>query len=827
MYRSHSPLANANIRNLLTAFFLVLVFFVNATVAEESPEGQTKNIVKKSPPVLSVPDIAEIVPLEIKLVGRLQELKKQLQTRFDGELLEKGYVKLEDSLDDLVENLDRLKESKEYKYNKLIDLRDLLKQKRDTFELINAPVAQSIRQLGVLRKDWQAESNRWSEWQTTLLKGGDFEQLRSTFSQATETINTALDLILSELDSLLAVQERAGIIERKVDTLYEEVDSQIVEERRNTLFNDTPPMLSGKYLAQINNSSLWKEVINDFSYISLPEREAVNQHGWIVLFQALIAFILIIFIQKRKRVFEQTERWKFLVLYPVASGFFLGYMATVLIYEYQGAPNSWKFVATIVGSIAFARLMQGVVDANWKARFIYGLVGIILVTRLLDILGIPIPVFRLYICFAALAGALFCLRLVVEIRQANKTGVFLWLLRAGVWFFAIVFIIEILGRKALAAYLLVSLIRSLGTVLIFVLLMYIIRGGLEWLFNTTLLRRSTSLNDSETDIITIRLTRFINILIVLLILVPAILMIWGLFQSLEEATRGVLVFGFNFGSNRVTIGLLIIFAAIIYSSFLISWVVQKLLIDQVLFQRRMEKGARISIARLVHYGIVVVGFMLAISALGIEITKLTIMISALGVGIGFGLQGIVNNFVSGLILLFEQPIRIGDLVEIGGVWAEIKHIGIRATIVRNFDHADMIIPNADLVSNQVTNWTLGDRQARLIIAAGVAYGSNVEVVMETLIGCAADNKNVTQSPSPQALFLNFGESSLDFELRVFVPASLRIQIRSELHKEIDKRFRENDISIAFPQRDLHLPGIEVPNNLMGKPFDQEATTKPE
>ena len=174
-------------------------------------------------------------------------------------------------------------------------------------------------------------------------------------------------------------------------------------------------------------------------------------------------------------------------------------------------------------------------------------------------------------------------------------------------------------------------------------------------------------------------------------------MFWGAYESLAEATKGVLSLGFNIGPNRLTVGLLAISASILYGSFLISWVVQKLLIDKLLFKRRMEKGARISIARLIHYFIVVVGFVLAISALGIEITKLTIMVSALGVGIGFGLQGIVNNFVSGLVLLFEQPVRIGDLVEINGMWAEIKHIGIRATVVRNFDHADIIIPNADLV----------------------------------------------------------------------------------------------------------------------------------
>ena len=155
----------------------------------------------------------------------------------------------------------------------------------------------------------------------------------------------------------------------------------------------------------------------------------------------------------------------------------------------------------------------------------------------------------------------------------------------------------------------------------------------------------------------------------------------------------------------------------------------------------METGVRVSIAKLVHYVFIFVGFVLALLALGFEFTKLTIMLSALGVGIGFGLQGIVNNFVSGLILLFERPVRVGDTIELEGRWAEIKKIGLRATIVQTFDQADVIIPNADLISNQVTNWTLSNRRVRLTISVGVAYGSDVPLVMEILMECANDKLN--------------------------------------------------------------------------------------
>lgn len=204
-----------------------------------------------------------------------------------------------------------------------------------------------------------------------------------------------------------------------------------------------------------------------------------------------------------------------------------------------------------------------------------------------------------------------------------------------------------------------------------------------------------------------------------------------------------------------------------------------------------------------------VGFLFALSALGFEVTKITLMLSALGVGVGFGLQDIVSNFVSGLILLFERPVRVGDIIEIEGNWAEIKSIGLRATIVQTLDQADVVIPNADLVSKQVTNWTLTSRLVRLIIPVGVAYGSDVPLVMETLMACAREHDMVASFVSPQVLFTSFGESTLDFELRVWVTdADNRLTVKSDLHQEIDRRFRKAKIEIAFPQRDLHVRSLD-------------------
>jgi len=367
---------------------------------------------------------------------------------------------------------------------------------------------------------------------------------------------------------------------------------------------------------------------------------------------------------------------------------------------------------------------------------------------------------------------------------------------------------EIWGKQGLAEYLFISLIRSTASLLGFMLLMYMIRGFIERVFRGSSFQQTTWLSGTA-DAVIRRATLFIDVALCGLVLLPGILFIWGAYDNLPEAMKGVLALGFNVGSQRITVGLVIISAGILYLSFLASWIVQKFLMDKVLARQGVQTGVRVSIARLVHYVLIFIGFLVAIFVLGFEFTKITILLSALGVGIGFGLQTVVNNFVSGLILLFERPVRVGDFIELGGKWAEIKNIGLRATTVQTLDQADVIIPNADLVANQVINWTLSNRRVRLIIPVGVAYGSDISLVMETLMTSATECSNVAKIPAPQVLYLNFGQSSLDFELRVWVlNAEERLTVISELHQEIDRRFREAKIEIAFPQRDMHLRSVD-------------------
>ena len=774
---------------------------------EHSPGAKASDAKQESP--IAAPDLADIIPSAAKLAFRLTTLENRIEAGLDVSAIGEKFDKIESNLEGLADQLQRLRDLKDFKYQKLVELRHAITRESELFGKTSNILSQAIRQLDDWRKEWLAEQKRWNEWQSTLLKEEKLDQLKLTFEKTNAVIDTALDLVLQRLEAMLTLQEKAGNILAKIDALAAEIDGLIVDERRGSLLDESPPMFSPQYFSQFKSGALWYAVQTGLHEISSPDSQFFHRQGWFIIFQVLFSFFVITALYRNRRILKESTRWCFLAARPYSAAFFLSAAIAVLIYEYVEAPDIWQLANAMIAGVSFARLSGGLVEASWKRQFVYGLLIVVIANRVLAILSFPLPLYRLYTLLAALGGFLSCLHWAGESVRHKDSALYTWSLRVGSLFFAVIIIAELWGKQSLASYLFVSLMRSMGIVLAFMLLTYMIRGGVEWIFRSAPLRLAAVPPSDDTDAIIRRMSRFVGIAIWGLVLLPGILMIWGAFDSLEGAMKGVLALGFNLGTKRISVGLLIVSAAILYGSFLASWVLEKLLMDQVLFKSRMETGVRHSIARLFHYVIIFAGFLFALSTLGFEVTQFTIMLSALGVGIGFGLQGIVNNFICGLILLFERPVRVGDYIEFDGKWAEIERIGLRATTVQTFDQADVIIPNADLINNPVTNWTLSNRRVRLSISVGVAYGSDVSLVMKTLMACANAHSKVAKTPMPQVLFLNFGESSLDFELRAWVwDAGERLTATSELHQEIERKFREAKIEIAFPQLDLHLRSVD-------------------
>jgi len=229
----------------------------------------------------------------------------------------------------------------------------------------------------------------------------------------------------------------------------------------------------------------------------------------------------------------------------------------------------------------------------------------------------------------------------------------------------------------------------------------------------------------------------------------------------------------------------------------------------VLKRFKMAQGSLFAIVTVLGYMIFIIGVLVAFDKLGTQWSQLQWVVAALGVGIGFGLQAIFANFISGLIILFERPIRIGDYITIGGISGTVSRIQIRATTLLDLDNKEILIPNQELISQQVVNWTLENPVTRLIIKVGIAYGSDTEKAHRVMLETIKKNPNVLDHPEPRVLFLGFGDSTLDFELRNFLrDFTQRFIVSHELHMALDVALREADIEIAFPQRDLNIKNPE-------------------
>jgi len=281
-----------------------------------------------------------------------------------------------------------------------------------------------------------------------------------------------------------------------------------------------------------------------------------------------------------------------------------------------------------------------------------------------------------------------------------------------------------------------------------------------------------------------------------------------IFSPIYDGIEKFLVTPYTLGSFTFSVNDILLFILILLIASWISQFAEFILQEQVLFRSRKRKNFSASISSLVTFSIITVGFFIAALASGFPLDKLALLISAFGVGIGFGLQNIFNNLVSGVILVFERPLEVGDTIEVGHLLGVVKKIGIRASTVRTFDGSEVIVPNGNLISNELINWTHSDSQRRLIIKVGVAYGTDPNEVIKILLNVAKKNKELLEEPEPYVLFKEFGDSALGFELRCYTDSEDWLFILSDLHVKVNNAINAAGLVIPFPQRDMHIKTMD-------------------
>lgn len=260
------------------------------------------------------------------------------------------------------------------------------------------------------------------------------------------------------------------------------------------------------------------------------------------------------------------------------------------------------------------------------------------------------------------------------------------------------------------------------------------------------------------------------------------------------------------GSTQLTLWSILYLIVLFFLLLFVAKKIRFWLANRILVRSNLDPGVRESVGSIARYLIIVIGFFVILQTAGIDLTALSILAGAVGIGVGFGLQNIANNFISGVIILFERPIKAGDRIEVGEVEGEVISIGARATTVVTNDNISVIVPNSSFISQDVVNWSYTDRKVRFKIGLSVAYGSDPRLVERLLLEVARENPDVLGEPEPGVRFLSFGENGLQFELRAWSTSLLhkKGKLISDLNFGIHDKFLAHGIEFPFPQRDIHV-----------------------
>jgi potassium efflux system protein len=667
---------------------------------------------------------------------------------------------------------------------------------------LSEPITSTISDLSAKRKEWQKKKDQISGYdKKEVLSLALAKEQQKTL---VETVEKALQLIEEQLKLVLAVGKKIGDLQILLYSADTDLKAMDAELRAISIQQTSPSILSSEFYTRIN-ASLFRQSYSNTQLFVADQLESLKKNRNIVLL-SLFAFLLVCFgMYKTKDLIPSSSRWYPFAVYPLATTVFMASSLNAFIGMMPvnfDLPQQWEALLHILTLLAAIRLTTLLIENKLRRRLLIRLIIFMAVAMLMVVLDLPQVLILLYVFYVSLVVLVYYFYQLPGTR--GKTDAKTWLKRTMGILPAAVLVLGISGYDQFAVMLFSTLLSAVIACLIVWMLYLLLFGFLDLVLSVlpmTLIRehREIILKSLQPIIVWLH--------ILLLIAIQGV--VWGFFSTLNEALTGLFNLGFVFSNFHVSPGFFLTVIFVIYGAILASKAIQALLLNKVLPRYGAEKGVQLSITRLAHYAILTLGFLIMLKVLGFQLNQLALLGGALGVGIGFGLQAIVNNFASGLILLFERPIKVGDTIQIGSETGEVKNLGLRATIIQTFDNAEIVVPNSDLVTGQVTNWTLGERKVRIRVPVGVAYGTDVAKVLEILLACAKANPMVLSTPKPTALFLAFGSSSLDFELRVWISEFLdKMQVLSDLNQDIENEFAINNIEIPFPQTDLHLRSVD-------------------
>ena len=777
-----------------------------AALAQQEAQPQ-----EAQPQAKTFPGLNEVVPQATALASKLTVANTHIQELGDRQALY-------DKLDALQEDHTRLEEQHQdwetiddWQINRLLiaqaNYNDLADSLRSNLDVIN----NQLQTLENQRITWEQEKIYWQEWQEHLQQG-DIKLPVQVFKRSRSSIDDLLQSISQISSELVRAQQKYASTQEILASRLNTIDETLDHLRKDTFRRNAIRMFEADYYRQFDRD-LFAEFTGSLTIsLTLPDN-FVARHGDVIgLYLLSIIIITLLFVYRNRQSESLSAEWAFLFKRPLAGAIFISIVIISLFTDLDAnLPLLFKWLLYVFITIAAMRLLNAFYVSPGVKKAIRTIAVVSIVTESLRYFGLPTPLMQLYNALLCAIAIPVCWQ---RIRRPDKEKIS----QQRVWAYLLLGVALIgltavvIGFENFTTTLIDSTLTTFIILILVKMVLHLSDRGIEALMQTKWVRNRHFMQVLGVEAGTSKLQLLLKILILANTAV-ALLVTWKLFDNSTEASEAILGFEYTVGEISISIRMVVMVVVVLYLTTIISWVVQAFVDSQIMTPRKMDIGVKESLKRLTHYGLFTIGFLIAVSMAGLGLQNFSIIVGALGVGIGFGLQNIVNNFISGIILLFERPIRTGDWIVVGNTEGYVRKISIRSTQIETFDHADVIVPNSELISNQVTNWMLSDPWGRVIVPVGVAYGSDVEKVREVLLHAARQHPLVigdgTRVSAPKVLFRGFGDSALNFELRFFIRiVDQRLATVSDLNFAIEKGLREANIEIPFPQRDLHLRSVD-------------------
>jgi potassium efflux system protein len=651
----------------------------------------------------------------------------------------------------------------------------------------------------------------WKDTAAAAVEESAPVEIRTQIASARKSLQSTSIALRKSRDAALALQKRVVALQSRVTGGRDALEQARDEVLTQILSRNQSPIWDIRFGEQLNAAQENFEATVNETGLSISE---YAERASTLILLHVILILLMVWASSMARIWMGrpplygTRPVPDALIHPIAAGLVLGLSASMWLYS-EAPPK----LGLILGLLALPFLyfvLRSLLPENFRRPMI-GLVLVVLLDFgrhvLMDFEFIT-RVILILEAGTALAGLIW-LRRPERLAEVPRTESLFWVRGLGAWLHlalfgaAISLVGAVFGWMSVADLVMTALVGGtyIGAIL-FTATRVLEAIAEASVYSGKLDGIRVLRNHRRTFLVVLsRIVRALSFATWLIIVLNRL----AILEITQKASMAILDTPIGYGSVQLTLGGLGAFAITLWVSWLLARLIAATLEDEIFSRVSLPRGVPYALSTITRYTILVLGFITAVAMLGFNVSNLALLVSALGVGIGFGMQSMVNNFISGLILLFERPIKVGDLISLDQLLGTVTRIGIRSSTIRGFDGADVIVPNGDLISNRVTNWTLVDKHRRVSLPVGVTYGTPARRVIELLEEVARAHPAIIATPAPSALFTGFGDSSLDFELRAWTESvDALTTVRSDLAVGVQEALAAAGIEVPFPQRDVYL-----------------------